>query len=60
VESLRNSLPDGVVDSDTSNCFKGQLDTFWTNQVRYTNGKPTLLGPGTEVYFRYNVLFEYA
>jgi len=32
VVSLWNSLPDGVVDSDTINCFKSQLDIFWTNQ----------------------------
>ena len=30
--SLRNSLPDEVVDSNTINCFKGRLDKFWNNQ----------------------------
>jgi len=32
VMSLWNSLPDGVVDFDTINCFKRRLDKFWTYQ----------------------------
>ena len=36
VVSLWNSLPDEVVDSNTTNCFKGRLDKFWDNQsVKY-------------------------
>jgi len=31
VVSLWNSLPNGVVDSDTINCFQSRLDKFWTN-----------------------------
>jgi len=52
VVSLWNSLPDGVVDSDTINCFKSRLDKFWTIKMFYITGKPTLLGPGNEVYVR--------
>jgi len=58
VVSLWNSLPNGVVDSDSINCFKSRLDKFWNNQDVYITEKPTLLGP--EVYVHYNVLFEFA
>jgi len=33
VVSLLNSLPDGIVDYNTINCFKSRLDEFWINQV---------------------------
>jgi len=32
VASLLNTLPDGVVYSDTINRFKSRLDKLWTNQ----------------------------
>jgi len=61
VVSLWNSLPDGVVDSDTINCFKSRRETnFGLTKMFYITGKPTLMGPGTEVYVRYNVLFKFA
>jgi len=60
VVPLWNSLLYGVVDSDTINCFKSQLDTFWTNQDIHITGKPALLEPGTEVHVCYNVLFKFA
>jgi len=36
--SLWNSLPNVVVDADSINCYKSQLDNFWNNQdVLYTS-----------------------
>jgi len=46
VVSLWNSLPDGVVDSDTINCFKSRLDKFWTNQVVEYNREADFNGTG--------------
>jgi len=33
---------------------------FEIMKMFYITGKPTLLGPGTEVYIQYNVLFKFA
>jgi len=44
--SLWNSLPDGVVDSDTINCFKSGLDKFWTNQDALYNWEADFTGTG--------------
>jgi len=60
VVSLWNSLLNSVVDSDSINRFKVDLINFGIIKMFYITGKPTLLGPGTEVYVHYNVLFKFA
>jgi len=44
VVSLWNSLPNGVVDSDTINCFKSRLDKFWNNQDVLYNWEANFAG----------------
>jgi len=46
VVSWWNSLPDGVVDSDTINCFKSWQDKFLTNQDVLYNWEADLTGTG--------------
>jgi len=46
VVSLWNSLPDGVMNSDTINCFKCRLDNFWTNQDVLDNWEADFTGTG--------------
>jgi len=48
VMSLWNSLPDGVMDSDTIKCFKSRLDKFWTNQYVVYNWDAELIGTGNQ------------
>jgi len=41
-------LPDGVVDSDTMNCFKSRLDKVWTNQDVLYNWEADFTGTGNQ------------
>jgi hypothetical protein len=46
VVSLWNSLPDGVVESNTINCFKSRLDKYWTKPAVLYNWKADFTGTG--------------
>jgi len=59
VVSLWNSLPDGVCDFNTINCFKSRLDKFWTHQDVLYNWEANFTGTWTEVYVHPNVLFKF-
>jgi len=48
VVNIWNSLPDYVVHADTVNCFKSQLDTFWSNQDLVYNFKAEISGTGSQ------------
>jgi len=46
--SLLNSLPNGVVDADSIDCFKGRLDKFWNNQDVLYNWEADFAGTGNQ------------
>jgi len=55
VVSFWNSLPGGVVDCDTTNCYKSRLDTFWTNHDVVYNWGADFTGTENRIYVCYNV-----
>ena len=52
VINVWNSLPNYVVNSDTTNQFKNRLDKFWENQEVVYNYKAEILGTGSRSKLR--------
>ena len=50
VVNLWNSLPSLVVDASSLNCFKTQLDKFWSNQDIVYDFKALFLETGSKSY----------
>jgi len=57
VVSLRNSLPNGVVDSDTINCFERRLDKFLNNQDFLYNWEADFAGTGNRSIYHTDLLY---